>query len=440
MKKNLLMALAALLLTSYAAQAQEETTPARDYTRGWYVGAQVGMPMAEADFSSFGADGFRAGWNAGLHLGYRFTPIWSLEMTGNWGEQFLSEQACCNERGYFLGTDHNRYRYYIPNGMEGWNYSDLKSRTFVQRYGLQVNMNILGFFNKTKDSRWHLELSPAVYLAGTRSNITTKGDNSPVASNLREWHLGYGGQAQVSYAITKNMRLGIYGGFTHLTGDPMDGMPELHTTNYIIDAGFKFSFSFGAKHKRKSTDKIQNIEYIAHSDAANYHFEQSEEYSISRSEPEPAADSDVVEATEQSEESPISRLETEPTVESEVVETFEQDTATESVVAEAEFPVIYFSFNSNWIEPDEKIKIKQIADMMKAAPTIRIRITGWSDNVGGEEACKRVSLQRAEAVKVMLGKWLISADRIETAGAGIAHDAPSREEARNATTIEIINE
>ena len=43
------------------------------------------------------------------------------------------------------------------------------------------------------------------------------------------------------------MNIGVYGGFTHLTGKPLDGMPALHSTNFIIDAGVKFSFAFGSK-------------------------------------------------------------------------------------------------------------------------------------------------------------------------------------------------
>jgi OOP family OmpA-OmpF porin len=104
------------------------------------------------------------------------------------------------------------------------------------------------------------------------------------------------------------------------------------------------------------------------------------------------------------------------------------------------FPVIYFSFNSIWIEPSERDKVRQMADMLKADKSIRIRVTGWGDPVGGEAANQRVSLQRAEAVKRVLGQWLIPADRVETAGAGIKHDAASYDEARVATTIEIVNE
>lgn len=74
---------------------------------------------------------------------------------------------------------------------------------------------------------------------------------------------------------------------------------------------------------------------------------------------------------------------------------------------------------------------------MKARPDMRVRIIGWGDETGGEEVNKRVSLQRAEAVKRMLGKWLIPAERVETVGAGINRNAANNDEARSATTIEI---
>ena len=246
MKKTLVLLLT-LSLSVTIVSAQEGKPAQKDSTRGWYVGAQAGMPMAEADFSSFGADKFRPGWTAGIHAGYHFTQVWSLEVSASWGQIFLAEQNCCYERGYFLGADFNRYRYAIPEDIVGWYYTDLKSRSFVQRYGLQVNMNMLGFFNATKNSRWRLEVSPAVYAVGTSSDLMTKADNTLVADNINNWHLGYGGQAQVSYAVADNLNIGIYGGFTHLTGKPIDGMPELHSTNFIIDAGVKFSFAFGGK-------------------------------------------------------------------------------------------------------------------------------------------------------------------------------------------------
>lgn len=115
-----------------------------------------------------------------------------------------------------------------------------------------------------------------------------------------------------------------------------------------------------------------------------------------------------------------------------------KDVAASTIVEDStQFPIIYFSFNSIWIEPSERAKVKEIADMMKSDKSIRIRITGWGDEVGGEDVNSRVSLQRAEAVKRVLGQWLIPAERVETVGGGINRNAASEAEARNATTIEI---
>ena len=418
MKKTLVLLLT-LSLSVTIVFAQEGKPAQKDSTRGWYVGAQAGMPMAEADFSSFGADKFRPGWTAGIHAGYHFTPVWSLEVSASWGQTFLAAQSCCYERGYFLGADHNRYRYTIPEGLGGWYYNDLKSHTFVQRYGLQVNMNVLGFFNATKNSRWRLEVSPAVYAVGTSSDLMTKADNTLVSDNINNWHLGYGGQSQVSYAVADNMNIGIYGGFTHLTGKPLDGMPELHSTNFIIDAGVKFSFAFGGKKRACKSATAAVVPAVVSP-------------TVSTEQPKPVVEEVITSDT-------VAVQTVQPEVVKEQPKEVVEDVVTPPTVANSiEIPVIYFSFNSIWIEPTERAKVKEIADMMKADKSIRIRITGWGDEIGGEEANKRVSLQRAEAVKRVLGQWLVPAERIETVGGGIKRDAASDAEARNASTIEII--
>ena len=432
MKKTLVLLLT-LSLSVTIVFAQEGKPAQKDSTRGWYVGAQAGMPMAEADFSSFGADKFRPGWTGGIHAGYHFTPVWSLEVSASWGQIFLAEQNCCYERGYFLGADFNRYRYASSESIVGWYYTDLKSRTFVQRYGLQVNMNMLGFFNATKNNRWRLEVSPAVYAVGTSSDLMTKADNTLVADNINNWHLGYGGQAQVSYAVADNMNIGIYGGFTHLTGKPMDGMPELHSTNFIIDAGVKFSFAFDGKKRACKSATAAVVPAVVSP-------------TVSTEQPKPVVEEIAiapVEKTESVKEVITSDTVAVQTVQPEVVKEqpkeVVEDVATPPTVANSiDFPVIYFSFNSIWIEPSERGKVKKMAEMMKADKSIRIRVTGWCDEIGGEEAVKRVSLQRAEAVKRVLGQWLIPADRVETVGGGIKRDAASEAEARSASTIEIM--
>ncbi len=439
MKRTLLLTLSALTLSSSLTLAQETATT-KDYNKGWYIGIQAGMPMAEGTFSSFGADKFRAGWNAGLHGGYRFTRVWSLEVNANWGQQVLTEQDCCYKRGYLLGMDWNRYHpHYIPEGTNVFQYKDLKSLTFLQRYGLQLNMNVLGFFTSLKESRWRLDISPAIYGVGSSSEIRLKSNNAYVRKNIDNWHFGYGGNAQVSYAVTKNLNLGIYGGFTHLTGAPLDGMPQIHLTNFIIDAGVKLTWNFGRKSRKSTIMPAAATAGAAVLATTN------------------ATSANVVAPPVESQKVPAEQLQTAPTApvataRPTAAPAATTDAAPQPVVAtnptsapapaaiESDFPVIYFSFNSIWIEPNERAKVKAIADRMKADKSIRVRVTGWCDEVGSDEVNQRVSLQRAGAVKRVLGQWLIPADRIEIAGGGVNRNAATNAEARHAATIEVKGE
>lgn len=437
MKHNLILSLSVLLLMAATVHARQTDSLNLNQQR-LYLGVAAGMPMAEADFSSFGANGFRPGWNLGINAGYRFSKVWSLEMTANWGQLFLAEQNCCISHNYFLGSDLNRYHpSVIPDGLDGRYHKDIKSRTFTQRYGLQVNMNILGFFARTKTGPWRFEIAPAVYAVGTSSDIITKQDKIPFVENIGKWHLGYGGQAQVSYAIANNMNIGLYGGYTQLTGRQMDGMPGLHSTNYIIDAGIKFSIGLKmsrrpARHTAAAVPTAQPAQDVQQEKTLQP--EQVEE-KTAVVQPEEVVHPEEKMAVE--EQAPA--VQQEPAEEKTTVVQPEEKVAEQPEVREeSPFPVIYFSFNSIWIEPSERGKVKEIADMMKADKSIRVRIVGWCDPAGGEETNKRVSLMRAEAVKRVLGQWLIPAERIETVGGGIMKDAASDAEARNATTFEIL--
>ena len=109
----------------------------------------------------------------------------------------------------------------------------MKSRVATQRYGLQLNMNLLGFFTRTKDSRWSLDISPALSAIGTESSIRTIADGSEAVKGNTRWHLGAGGNMEAGYMLTRNLHIGIYSGITYLTGDAMDGLPEYrHKNNF----------------------------------------------------------------------------------------------------------------------------------------------------------------------------------------------------------------
>ena len=235
------------LSTMKAEEGKDVLAP----SQGWYVGIEGGMPFGFSTFSSFGHDKTHLGWAAGLYGGYRFNSIFSAELSAKYGEMNLSAQDCCVERNYWLGSDGVLYNAGVL-GMDSWEYADLKSHVRMGQYGARVNINLLGLFHKTANSRWDLAVSPHIYAVTTKADIHTIADEAKVMKGSTNWHLGYGADLQVGYQLTSCLKLGIYSGLTRLTGERMDGMPEhLHKNNFVWESGIRLGISF-AKAKKKN--------------------------------------------------------------------------------------------------------------------------------------------------------------------------------------------
>ena len=216
-------------------------------SQGWYVGIEGGMPFGFSTFSSFGHDKTHLGWAAGLYGGYRFNSIFSAELSAKYGEMNLSAQDCCVERNYWLGSDGVLYKAGVL-GMDSWEYANLKSHVRMGRYGARVNINLLGLFHKTANSRWDLAVSPHIYAVTTKADIHTIADDVKVMKGSTNWHLGYGADLQVGYQLTSCLKLGIYSGLTRLTGERMDGMPEhLHKNNFVWESGVRLGINLSKK-------------------------------------------------------------------------------------------------------------------------------------------------------------------------------------------------
>lgn len=409
-----------LLCASLSVMAQEKVGGAGMHPaeRGWYMGVQGGIPFGIITFSSFGADKTRAGVSAGVYSGYRFNPVLSAELSMKWCKTVLSARECCAASGYWLGADGTRY--YAPVAdMEGWDYAGLKSSVGMQRYGVRLNVNLLGFFNRTRQSRWTLELSPELAAVGTRVTLKTIAEDTEVRKGTTNWHLGAGGNLQAGYALTKNLNVGIYSGITWLSGSCMDGIPEhLHTANYIWESGVRIGWMFG-----KGGARRQKPVQRAVPETLVRPVETTEAYAGVTVCPEDnVSDTLTVQTPVQTEQ------QTEDKAETEVIAV---ETKEESLLV---FPNIYFAFNRTDIAPGEVAKLEEIRKLLQAHPDVQILVTGWCDKTGSHTVNDRVSLRRAEAVKTWLIGHGIPAERIRTRGGGIDYDEPDCHKARRATT------
>ena len=402
-KNRLLVAMLAFILP-FAFVKAEVKEDGKTILQGWYVGVEGGMPFGFSTFSSFGHDKTHLGWAAGLYGGYRFNSIFSAELSAKYGEVNMSAQDCCVERNYWLGSDGVRYKAGVL-GMDSWEYADLKSRVRMGRYGARVNVNLLGLFHKTANSRWNLAVSPHIYAVTTKADIQTIADDAKVMKGSTNWHLGYGADLQVGYQLTSCLKLGIYSGLTRLTGERMDAMPEhLHKNNFVWESGIRLGISF-AKAKKKNV-------YVETTPIA--------EPEVRTTEPE------------------VQQLETTPketTLQHETAEKAATRVEEQEVVEQpkATFPVVYFAFNSIGIKQSDLSKLNGILRTLKENPNMKVTVTGWCDTKGSVAVNKRISRQRAETVKTWLVKNGIEASRITAIGNG-SDDTQDADKARRVET------
>lgn len=378
---RLLVAVLVSILSFSFAKAEASDSNLPD-SKGWYLGVDGGLPFGLSTFSSFGHDKTHLGWAAGIYGGYRFNPIFSAELSARYGEVNLSAQDCCVERNYWLGSDGMLYKASVL-GMDSWEYAQLKSHVRMGWYGARVHVNLLGLLRNTAHSRWTVAVSPHLYAVTTCADIQTLTDHAEVMKGSTRWHLGYGASLQAGYQLTSNLNLGIYSGLTRLSGERMDGMPEhLHKNNFVWESGIRLGISFSKKkNKIVETPSVPQTEVLHQDTILSGNVNQKEKETVDKAE---------TKVVEQDIKEPV----------------------------KVTFPVIYFSFNRITIRPSEVSKLKSILHILKENPEMKVTVTGWCDTRGSVAVNRRISRQRAQALKTWLVKRGIAASRISVVGKG----------------------
>lgn len=378
---RLLVAVLVSILSFSFAKAEASDSNLPD-SKGWYLGVDGGLPFGLSTFSSFGHDKTHLGWAAGIYGGYRFNPIFSAELSARYGEVNLSAQDCCVERNYWLGSDGMLYKASVL-GMDSWEYAQLKSHVRMGWYGARVHVNLLGLLRNTAHSRWTVAVSPHLYAVTTCADIQTLADHAEVKKGSTRWHLGYGASLQAGYQLTSNLNLGIYSGLTRLSGERMDGMPEhLHKNNFVWESGIRLGISFSKKkNKIVETPSVPQTEVLHQDTILSENVNQKEKETVDKAE---------TKVVEQDIKEPV----------------------------KVTFPVIYFSFNRITIRPSEVSKLKSILHILKENPEMKVMVTGWCDTRGSVAVNRRISRQRAQALKTWLVKRGIAASRISVVGKG----------------------
>lgn len=378
---RLLVAVLVSILSFSFAKAEASDSNLPD-SKGWYLGVDGGLPFGLSTFSSFGHDKTHLGWATGIYGGYRFNPIFSAELSARYGEVNLSAQDCCVERNYWLGSDGMLYKASVL-GMDSWEYAQLKSHVRMGWYGARVHVNLLGLLRNTAHSRWTVAVSPHLYAVTTCADIQTLADHAEVMKGSTRWHLGYGASLQAGYQLTSNLNLGIYSGLTRLSGERMDGMPEhLHKNNFVWESGIRLGISFSKKkNKIVETPSVPQTEVLHQDTILSENVNQKEKETVDKAE---------TKVVEQDIKEPV----------------------------KVTFPVIYFSFNRITIRPSEVSKLKSILHILKENPEMKVTVTGWCDTRGSVAVNRRISRQRAQALKTWLVKRGIAASRISVVGKG----------------------
>ncbi|CAN5314721.1 sodium-translocating pyrophosphatase [soil metagenome] len=92
-----------------------------------------------------------------------------------------------------------------------------------------------------------------------------------------------------------------------------------------------------------------------------------------------------------------------------------------------DFDRLLFQTGSATLEPQSQEQLKNVSEILKAYPTVNVKLGGYTDNTGNAASNLKLSQDRANSVRVELEKMGIDKDRLEAEGYGQEHPAASND-------------
>ncbi|MDD4820074.1 MAG: OmpA family protein [Flavobacteriales bacterium] len=363
----------------------------------WYTGISAGATFGVSSFSSFGSEKTRVGWNAGVLGGYHLSDMFAVELSAGYSQVGLGTCEC--SKYFWLGE--NGKRYYAPViGSNGASYTDIYSKVSMTKIGAHFYVDLLRVFKRDNSSSWSVYVAPAIYAVFHSYDIKHADTKQVMIKGKASTSVGLGGDIAVGYKVNNNISLRLKTGIMWINGKEMDGIPEIYIDrNYVWNTGIDIIWNFTSKKSpicTSDTLEQRNTTTAVVPTVMTENVSEEKTIDVIDSIPE----KDVTEVIEE-EKTPMAQI--------------SQDSASDAV-----YPVIYFSFNSVWIEWSERDKMKEILRMMKENPESAIVVKGWTDPVGTQKANQRVSIARAKAVKDFLVLRGIKPERITCIGMGVS--------------------
>lgn len=384
----------------------------------FYISIYGGLPFTvNGDMNTFADGKTYFGYTGGGLLGYQFSPLFGISLTGQYGKMPAGVKSYEHD---FVLLPSGLVEYAPHNFKNGTTFDKLRSNIEFATAGLHFDFNIAPLL-KSGSRRFAIVLSPAVYAQKFRPVVSTIADNKRYASALKNpINLGVGGDVDIRYAASRLIDVFLKGGVSWINNENFDGIdnPASYYHHALMGhATLGVSFKLGGK------DKKDNIMYAPTARALRAEAQErvnarlAEEARLAQEK----AEADRL-AREKAEADRLAREKAEAERLAREKAAAQEAAAREAALREAiaNLPAVHFVRGSAYVNKAKYAKeLQALTSFLKENPNVSIELVGFCDATGTERVNDKLSQQRADRVKTYLVEQGIEASRISTSGNGV---------------------